>query len=118
MSEQSQPGRKVRTNALAVRNLILALMEGPHTYLELAEVSGLHDKTVRQFLIPFRKTPRLVRIGEWHEDVRGYSTRPAFVWGSGPDAKRTPLSSAERSRRSRERVKTLKLHKTLAGLTP
>ena len=98
-------GKQSRTNALAIRNLIEALMTAPHTYYELSEVCGLHDQTVRKLLVPFRKAPRMVRIAAWHKDRRGYPTRPAFAWGSETDAKRTPLSNAERQRRVRLRAK-------------
>ncbi len=99
------PGKRATTNALAIRNLIEALMTAPHTYHELMDASGLHDRTIRAFLVPFRKAPRMVYIAAWHPDPRGYPTRPAFMWGNRPDARRTPMSNAERQRRVRQRAK-------------
>jgi hypothetical protein len=99
------PGKQSRTNPLAIRNVIEALMTAPHTYHELVDASGLHNQTVRKLLVPFRKAPRLVYIAAWHPDARGYPTRPAFSWGAKPDAKRQPLTNAERQRRVRERKK-------------
>jgi hypothetical protein len=109
VAEQSIPGKKTRINALSYKNLFLTLMEGPHTYKELAEETGLAVYTIRTFMTAFRKSPRLVRIAEWHEDVRGYQTTPAFQWGTKPDAKRTPLSNAERQRLCRQRKKIRQL---------
>ena len=107
MAKWEAPGAKSRPNPLAIRVLLTALMEGPHTYADLAEASGLHEQTVRHWLVPFRKRvaglPRVVHIAEWHPDPRGYPTRPAFAWGDKPDAKRRALSNAERQRRVRQR---------------
>lgn len=95
--------------------MLQALLDGPHTYEELAEVCGLHVQTIRRWLVPFRRPTtdghdRLVRIAEWRPDKLGITRRPAFAWGSARDAKRTPLSNAERQRRVRQRRKMARLH--------
>jgi hypothetical protein len=109
-----EPGR-ARTNPLAIRNAILALMQGPHTYRELAEACGLHHRTVRALVTPFRKAPRLVHIAAWDEDARGYATVPAFEWGDKPDKKRSPLSNAERQSRLRAKRRAQRLNQIMAG---
>lgn len=113
------PGKKARPNPLAFRNLIHALQTEPLDYYELADTTGLHSQTIRRWLLPFRKAshgvPKLVRIAEWHDDPRGYPTRPAFAWGSGPDAKRAPLSGADRSRRVRQRKAMQRMIHATAG---
>lgn len=114
--DQSVPGKKSRINALAYRNVIAALMEGvPYTYAELAELSGLADKTVRGLLLPFRQRPRMVRIGAWQEDRNGRMNTPAFTWGSEPDAQRRPVSARERRAQYRSRQKMLRVIHATAG---
>lgn len=114
--DQSIPGRKSRINALAFRNVIVALMEGtPYTYAELAEVSGLADKTVRGLLLPFRQRPRMVRIGAWQEDRIGRANTPAFTWGSEPDAPRRAVSARVRRAQYRARQKMLRMIHATTG---
>lgn len=116
------PGAKSRVNPMAFRLLIAALMEGPHTYYDLAEASGLSMPTVRRWLLPFRKTTagvrRSVHLAEWHDDPRGYPTRPAFAWGDKPDARRVPINGAERQRRVRAKQAVLRGIQRTAGPNP
>jgi transcriptional regulator with XRE-family HTH domain len=83
--------------------LVGALMSDvPQSYAELADYSGLSYYTVRRYVNALRDhRPRLVKIAEWSEDIRGARTIPCFLMGSEPDAKRLKISEAERQRRYR-----------------
>jgi hypothetical protein len=97
---------KVRTNALAYAQLILALSTEQMGYEELAEFSGLHYHTVREHVTALRKA-KLVRIRGWGVSALNAPTIPQFalcVTGSTKDVRKPDKKSgAERSRSYRER---------------
>lgn len=117
---QATPSKRNRIEAVALRNLIWALMNGPHDYYELAEITGLSRSTIRRWLTPWRHQtkpiPRLVHIAEWHEDSRGYLTRPAFAFKiNGMDAKPAGTPAAERKRQYRARLRQRAMLQATAG---
>ena len=115
---QTTPSRNKRINAVALRNLVAALMSGPHDYYELAEITGLSHSTIRRWLAPWRhrsttvpllgEVPVLVHIAEWHEDPRGVLARPAFALKrNGRDVPQPFTAAAERKRKTRARQRAL-----------
>lgn len=97
--------------------LIGALSDGvAKSYVELANYTGLHEHTVRRYIMALREhKPRLARITEWSEDVRGNPSIRCFAMGSRPDAPRPRMTPAERQRRQRDKKRQLRLIQLTAG---
>jgi len=110
-------GDKEMRGATLYAKLIGALSDGvPKSYVELAEYTGLHEHTVRRYLIALREhKPRLARITEWSEDCRGNPSIRCFAMGSAPDAKRPVMSGAERQLRQRNKKRELRRIQMTAG---
>lgn len=98
--------RKVRVNALSHYAVLVALLDGA-TRDDIAKESGVAASTLRNYLAAMHK-PRtgqnLIYICGWAKDIRGERTVAIFKWGPGKsDAPRLRMTSAERSRRYRQR---------------
>ena len=118
---QTVPSKRNRINAIALRNLVHALMQGPHDYYQLPEITGLSHSTIRRWLTPWRHqssgVPRLVHVAAWHEDERGYLSRPAFAYGPNkPNAAPAGKPAAERKRQYRARLKMQAMIQATAGV--
>ncbi len=95
---------KVKVNALAYGHVMKALHEGPCTYDDLVEASGLEKSTVRGIITVLVKLG-LVRICGW--DINGRNVRCITVFEWAPGKKSVPMpkmTGAERSKRYRENV--------------
>lgn len=117
---QTVPSKHQRINAIALRNLVWALLQGPHDYYELAEITGLSRTTIRRWLSPWRlKTkdcPRLLTITAWNDDPRGYPTRPAFEFKpNASDAAKIVKKATEKKRRQRARKGMQRMIQMTAG---
>ena len=117
---QTIPSQAQRINATALRDLVWAIMQGPKDYYQLAEITGLSKTTVRRWLAPWRQDengmPKLVAITAWHEDARGYPTRPAFEFKPGaPDVQANVTEEGRRKRRQRGREHMRKMIHMTAG---
>ena len=91
---------KVRINADAFARLIEAIADRPRSYKAIAEETGLHYTTVRDYVNALHKRQQ-VHIAGYGADARGYNTIPLFGRGFGIDAKPAAMSSAERKRKQR-----------------
>ena len=103
---------KRRVTALCISKLIAEWQQGPRTVYELAEVSGLHHKTVARYVNSIHDE-HAAHIAEWEEDSRGYRTIPAYVLAPGKDVKR-PCQDVN-GRKAKYRAKQAML-RTLAAL--
>lgn len=83
-----------RVGPTGICALIRALIRGPHTLTELAEVADVSKPLVSAWVKEMRSGLPLAYIAEWKADSRGYFTVPAFRWGCEPDAPRPPAKSA------------------------
>jgi DNA-binding Lrp family transcriptional regulator len=78
--------------------MIKLLMTGPHTFAELAEETGAHYITVREWVREMHRQG-IVRVSTWVENRRGARVVEAFVLGEGPDCRRpAPKSGRQRTR--------------------
>jgi len=84
-----------RVGPTGICALIRALIRGPHTLTELAQVAGVSKPLVSAWLKAMRSDIPLVHIAGWMADSRGYFTVPAFRWGCEPDTPRPPAKSAK-----------------------
>lgn len=104
-------GRTLRKyNARFNAKLIEALIVGDMTYDELAEETGLHYTTVREYVNAMLDL-RVVRISAWDRDAQGRANIRLFSFNPKglPDAPRVASSSVARTRayRKRKRAATL-----------
>lgn len=97
-----------RVGHVAIAKMIAAMSKTPATVEDIVQASGLCDVTVRAYVLTFRKE-KAIRVAEWHLDARGRQSRPAYLLGGGPDAKKVlvVLPRAEIARRYRQRKKQL-----------
>jgi DNA-binding Lrp family transcriptional regulator len=83
---------------MAFAQMIRLLMDGPHTFAELAEETGLHYVTVREWVREMH-LQGIVRVSTWVENKRGARVVAAFVFGEGKDCRRpTPKDGRQRTR--------------------
>lgn len=96
----------MKVNAMAYAHLIKAMMPGDLTMHELAEETGLHYQTVRDYVNAMHKAG-VAHITRFDPDSRGRHTVKIFQLGEGKDAKRIRMTQAERQQahRARERVR-------------
>ena len=107
--------RRVRVNAIAIAELMLGLQDGCHTMLELADLSGLSIKTVRNYLKQLHGR-KLTHICDWREDAKGARTLKVYELGRGVDMpKPEPRPKAETCKRYREKIKQAKLLQRMAA---
>lgn len=104
-ARKRKPGPPVsKVNHAAYARLFADLLHGPANRSDLAEVSGLHIKCVRQLIVTLRKFDVVHRCA-WEPNKRGKMTIEVFELGRGKDAPKPPLSAdALRSAARRARL--------------
>jgi len=106
--------RKVPVNHYTLLNLIEALQNGTYSMAELAEESGLHYHTVRNFC-KLAHERKMIHIVMWEKDTRGRDMVRIYKWGKGIDAKRTKKSVADRARAYKAKLRMAKLSTSLVS---
>ena len=96
----------IRVNAMSFALLVKMLIEGTRTAEELAEITGLHKQTVYQYTRELHKA-KAVHIADWEKDTKGRDSKPVFMIGHKPDAKRSALTRAQIAANYRARKKKL-----------
>lgn len=88
--------RRTLTPVAAAR-MQQAMQIKPHSLDDLALVSGLAKPTVTRYVNDLHEE-KMVHVGDWGRDSRGYPTIRKFAWGTSADAvcPRNPRTSAER----------------------
>lgn len=100
-------GKKlVRVSHLTLANLVKAMIPGILTCQELADESGLHYSTVLEITKAMHRAGACY-ICDWQDDARGRQTIKVFKIGTGKDRKKSLVSSTEKSRRYRARLKAM-----------
>ncbi len=95
-------GRKVKKiNHFTTAHLLTLLFDGLLPLEALAAETGLHYVTVCDFTRELHRA-RVLYIDHFDEDTRGRLTLTVYKIGRQPDAKRTPLTEAEKQKRYRE----------------
>ena len=106
--------KQIKVNAISYAHLVKAMMMGDMNCQELAEETGLHLTTVYQY------TRELHAVGAAHivrfdPDDRGRKLIKVYKIGEGKDAKRIPMTEAERQHRRRQLVKAQQQLAVVAG---
>ena len=101
----------MRVNQTCYAVVIKRLIENDATIADLAEVSGLHYKTVEMMMRTF-KSHGLVHISDYLQDLRGRDLFIVYRWGQGKDKKKFRIPSREKTKIWRERKKMANLHPT------
>ena len=101
----------MRINQTCYAVVIKRLIENDATIADLAEVSGLHYKTVELMMRTF-KSHGLVHISDYLQDLRGRDLFIVYRWGQGKDKKKFRIPSKEKTKIWRERKKMANLHPT------
>ena len=106
----------IKVNAIAYAWLIKALRRGDMTLADLAEETGLHYLTVALYTRALHKVG-VIHISDWAPDPLGRMALKIYKLGPGSDAKRRPLTPAERSQRRRDKKASLNVvHRPGLGL--
>lgn len=92
--------------ALSSVRLQQSLLTGPQSVDDLVLISGLSKGVVSRYVRALSRE-KLVHVGEWGRDPRGYPTIRRYTWGDALNAKRPYKyeSDAERMRVSRASAK-------------
>lgn len=91
------PRRKmVKVNALSYGKLVALMLDGVHSCLELAELTGLHYVTVLQYTRELHSAGAAY-IDHWEKDSFGRDAIKVYRIGRGKDAKRTRIAAAKRT---------------------
>ena len=107
-------GMKIhRIGALSYATLISLLMRGDSSTEELAEETGLHLNTVRNYLAALRKL-KVIYISEWRYDRVNHPSLRIFKLGGKQDATRPVAPRGAACKRYRE---SQKLRKQQIALT-
>lgn len=95
------PTRKMLT-PLATARMVSAMQTMAHSLDELVAISELAKPTVARYIKELQAA-RLIHVGDWARDSRGYPTLRQFKWGDAPDAAcpLTTRTAAERMRNKR-----------------
>lgn len=104
----------LKTNSMAYAELVAALLEGGHTFRELAEASGLHYVTVLQHVAALRKRG-VCHIHAWEEDALGRLNVAQFKLGPGRTAAKPKLTGAQRQQRQRDKKAAIRKNLVMAG---
>ena len=63
----------------------LAMVSGPQSLSDLSLISGLAKPTVTRFVRELQAV-KMVHVGSWARDARGYPTIEQYTWGPGGNA--------------------------------
>lgn len=97
--------RRVKVNAMSLGHLVRALSCEPMSYAELAEETGLHYHTVREWVNAMHQV-HAVHVAAWATDTRGRHNSPLWQLGVDKrDARKPTLTAAQRQQRLRDRKK-------------
>lgn len=99
-------GRKrlVKINAFLFAKMLAYYKEGELAVDEVAEQTGLHISTVRNYTNELHRAG-VIHIVQWKRDAGGRPSRRVFMLGEGRDARRPTQTRAEIARRYKERYK-------------
>lgn len=102
----------IKVNAMSYAKLLRELHDGPFSFAELAQNTGLHYHTVRDYVNALHRE-RLVHIALWEKDKLGRDCKPLWSYGQARDKKRERMTAAERQERHRAKKRGLAspLHK-------
>ena len=106
--------RIVKINAFTQANLIKLLMEGAYSCEQLSEETGLHYVTVLHYTRELHRV-KAAHITAWEKDDRGRDAIRIYKLGAGKDAQREKLTTAERTRRYRQKRKAMELLNVMSG---
>ena len=95
---------RIRNTATRALKLQTALLQGPRSYDELVECSGLKKPAVARWVKTMRAAGAIHRCG-WGADRNGAKRVPLFAWGVGVDAPRPGQSIPPAERMARLRAK-------------
>lgn len=111
----SRKGRKVvKVNAMSYAKLMRLLLDGGYTLQELAEETGLHYTTVCDYTTALYKE-KAIHIAGWAPDARGRVCNKVYKIGAEKDAKRNPVTKAERQAKRREKLRLAAMNSVMAG---
>lgn len=105
----------LKVNAMSQAHLIRALLVGDMTLAELAEETGLHYVTVREYCSALHKAGA-AHIARWEPDVRGRHCIKVYRLGPGEDAARPKIPQIERQAQLRAKKRAAEMLAVMAGL--
>ena len=81
------PGRRSRVSHVVLAKAVGLLLQAPCTAREIAQETGLHQKTTYELLRAMSKY-QAAHISAWREDSLGRESIAVFSLGRGEDAAR------------------------------
>jgi predicted ArsR family transcriptional regulator len=106
-----------RVGHLTLAKTLKALLDGPVTSHEIAELTGIHVRTAQEWMRAM-KLEGCVHIGAWVPDSLGRDSIPVYHLGKGKDKQRHAIGNKEAARQYRARKKKLQFQSIITGVTP
>lgn len=105
----------VKLNQTMYAIIFKMLLKEPQSIDALEEETGLHRVTLYRLFRTLRKH-KVVHISDWEPDRMGRDAMAVFKLGAGKDKAKHKLSTAERTRRYRERLKRKQQNEAIDNL--
>ena len=105
----------IKVNQEIYAMIVKGLMTKPMSIDEMQDLTGMHRKTLYRLMRTFRGK-KIVYISDWEQDRFGRDCKAIYTMGIGKDKPRYKTSSAERTRRYRERMKMAKIPTSIAEI--
>lgn len=95
---------QIKVNAMSYAKLIRLMSERPRSKPQLAELTGLHVWTVRNYVDALHKE-RVAHVVRWEKDSLGRDVTAVYSLGFGVDVPRQAKPAAQKARERRQRLK-------------
>lgn len=106
--------KQIKIGAVSYARMCAAMIPGDLTCQELAQETGLHYVTVLHYTRELHAAGA-AHIVRFDPDVRGRALVKVYKLGPGKDARRTPMTSAQKQARWREKRRATQQLAVTAG---
>jgi len=104
-----------RITHIVLAKTLKALLEGPASPQEIAEITGVRLATAQEWMRSLRKEG-CVHIGGWLPDIRGRDATAVYALGEGRDKPRFRMTEAQKGKRYRDKKRALRIQSIITGV--
>jgi len=104
-----------RITHIVLAKTLKALLDGPASPQEIAEITGIRLPTAQEWMRSLRKEG-CVHISGWLPDVLGRDATAVYQLGKGRDTPRKRMSGTEKTRRYRARKRQREIQSIITGV--
>ncbi len=104
--------QRIHMSPKLVCKLIQELQDGPSSFDDLAEATGIPTYLVHKWVREWRWLG-LIHIAGWAQDTRGWWRVPLFCWGEKKDVPVPAQTSSQRNRTYRRKLRDQRIRNAL-----